>query len=330
MSVKERSHAAKFLERNASTVSINIDNLRSSSNAEARLRDGTADNRAIDNDTNLYMHLRNRLQKVTIDEEDLYIAEGDTLLDEAQLEIYALQKQAFNQLRNFENISDAAGLGRVKLTDTTNNNRGLLGMTQGGKFVRWNREDLEKGLTYCILRTTFTTGATNYDLVRESFKKATEAWEATCGVKFNYKSELDNKTNTDPGDLGVKFVVREFNANGKFIASAFFPNDPVYRRRILIDPSYYSAGSFDKVGVLRHELGHVLGFRHEHIRVEAPDPCYNEDITDVVDLTAYDSRSVMHYLCGGAGDPHLRITSLDKEGAQKLYGPPFNDIMSIE
>jgi len=314
MSAREKSPAAIFLENNPQ--------YHFKSNGHNLGLRGLHANNA--DDSNLYQLLRNKLKKVDVDGEELYIAEGDTLLDEAQLEIYAMQKQAVIKACDFEDISDAAGLGKKRLSN--DNDRGLVGITQGGKLIRW-----ESGtkLTYCVLKRTFASGTANYDIVRENFMKATEEWEATCGIEFDYKPALDNSTNTDPSDLGVVFVVREFDAGGEFIASAFFPNDPAYRRRVLIDPSYYEPGSFNKVGVLRHELGHVLGFRHEHIRPAAPDPCYNEDLTDVIDLTTYDSKSVMHYLCGGAGDPQLKITSLDKDGAQKLYGLPFNMVKSI-
>jgi hypothetical protein len=265
-----------------------------------------------------YDTLRDKLQKVTIEGEDLYIAEGDTLLDEAQLEVYAMQKEASNKAIKSDAFSDSAGLGRSRLTD--DRSRGLVGITQQGKIVRWQPGLV---LTYCILKRTFSNAA-NYDLVSKHFEKATQEWEETCGIKFKHQSSLDDSTNTDPQDLGVIFVVREFNAAGQFIAAAFFPNDPNYRRRVLIDPSYYQPGGFDKVGVLRHELGHVLGFRHEHIRSNAPDGCPDETLTNTTNLTEYDSKSVMHYLCGGLGDPALKISATDKAGAQKVYGLPFS------
>jgi hypothetical protein len=100
---------------------------------------------------------------------------------------------------------------------------------------------------------------------------------------------------------------------------------------VLIDPSYFDAGlSFNKVGVLRHELGHVLGFRHEHIRSGAPPACPDEDLWGTIDLTQYDPQSVMHYFCGGAGSPELALTELDRIGSQKLYGPPFNTFTFVE
>jgi hypothetical protein len=127
------------------------------------------------------------------------------------------------------------------------------------------------------------------------------------------------------------FVVRHIDAGGQFIAAAFFPTYPPKRRRVLIDPSYFADDlGFDPVGVLRHELGHVVGFRHEHIRSGAPALCPQEDTTDTIDLTAYDPQSVMHYFCGGVGSRDLKITDVDRDGAQKLYGPPLSSLSLVE
>jgi len=82
--------------------------------------------------------------------------------------------------------------------------------------------------------------------------------------------------------------------------------------------------------VLRHELGHVLGWRHEQIRSEAPAICPDEDTANTVDLTQYDPQSVMHYFCGGVGSRDLAITDVDKIGSQKVYGLPFDSFNYVE
>lgn len=257
----------------------------------------------------------NGLKRVTIDGTTYFIAEGDLLLDEDELLLYANKRAVQNRERESQNLLAFAGMGFIGITDL----RGLIGVTDGsGKIVRW-AEGLK--LTYCVLKQTFTSDQ-RYNTVKENMKLATEAWSATCGVQFEYLEALDNSPGLNP--TGVIFTVREFNAGGEFIASAFFPNDPPSRRRVLIDGSYFDPSlSFDQVGVLRHELGHVLGFRHEHIRSGAPPACQGEPLGGDIPLTEYDPQSVMHYFCGGRGSTELAITELDRIGSQQVYGPSF-------
>jgi hypothetical protein len=264
----------------------------------------------------LFDRLYHKAKRIEVDGETYWRVEGDTLLDEEQLRLYAQHQEArriaLAALRE-------AGQPLVASAD-------LVGMTQGNKIVRW-APGVE--LSYCVLRQTFTSGGEDgYQLVVDSVSRAALDWEKTCGVKFAYKSELDDSDSLRPE--GALFVVREFDAAAQFIAAAFFPNDPLNRRRVLVDPSFYDPDlGFDKVGVLRHELGHVLGFRHEQIRSEAPAACPDEDVYDTLNLGDYDPRSVMHYFCGGVGSKELAITELDKLGAQRVYGPPLAEFQLV-
>jgi serralysin len=92
-----------------------------------------------------------------------------------------------------------------------------------------------------------------------------------------------------------------------------------------------ATGDFDvftPAGTLTHELGHFLGFRHEHPWAPAAGGC-SEDPTepdyDVTGrrLTAYDVESVMHYpQCDGITGVDFSLSELDGVGARVVYGMP--------
>ncbi|MGI9414863.1 MAG: hypothetical protein ACR2PM_14405, partial [Hyphomicrobiales bacterium] len=105
--------------------------------------------------SSLFETLKSGLKKVTIEEEngpqEYYVAEGDTLLDEHQLGIYAMTREQVNAARRAGDLASAAGLG-MGLPQT--DNRGLVGVTQGGRHVRWQPGTT---LTYRVVKGTFTS-----------------------------------------------------------------------------------------------------------------------------------------------------------------------------
>ncbi|MDN5854668.1 MAG: M12 family metallopeptidase [Actinomycetia bacterium] len=120
-------------------------------------------------------------------------------------------------------------------------------------------------------------------------------------------------------------VLRE-QGGGNTVAMAFFPDDGLNHRLVWVFDGYFGADpTFDPVGVMRHELGHALGFRHEHIRPETPDLFDPESLDHTVEITEYDPNSVMHYLGRNVGDPKLRFTRLDRTGARLVYGGPHSE-----
>lgn len=82
------------------------------------------------------------------------------------------------------------------------------------------------------------------------------------------------------------------------------------------------------LGTMKHELGHMLGFAHEHPWASSQAPC-NEPVTwqeyelTARQLTDYDQASVMHYQqCNGVVGGDMDITELDGEGAREVYSMP--------
>lgn len=184
----------------------------------------------------------------------------------------------------------------------------------GSVDAKWS--DTQKlNLTYCVS----TAFGSRYGTVVQAMADAAGAWEAAANVDFIHVSSQDS--NCTASNNNVLFDVRPVNVYGQYLARAFFPDDSRAYRNVLIDNSAFtSSGDPTLTGILRHELGHTLGFRHEHTRPEAR-TCYEDSQWRA--LTSYDPNSVMHYPhCNGTGDWTLSLTALDKMGAAAVYGEP--------
>lgn len=217
---------------------------------------------------------------------ELYIADGDT--------VFASEKL----LREFYDLHVAEGqlvVNRVGSADDI-----------------WDATR-RQNLSYCVSNDFGTRKAT----VVSSMQAAAQSWMAVANLRFVYVPAQDG--NCTRSNSSVLFNVRPINANGDYLAAAFFPSNGRSARELVIDNSLF-AGGVSVTGVLRHELGHALGFRHEHTRPEAG-TCFED--TGWRAVTAYDSSSVMHYpQCNGTNNWNLPLTQLDIQGVQALYGAP--------
>jgi len=175
--------------------------------------------------------------------------------------------------------------------------------------------NIKKSLTYCVSNKFESRHA---EVVKE-MRLASIEWEKYADIDFIYVADQDNSC--DENNNRVQFDIRPVNVKSEYLARAFFPNDPRKSRNILIDDSSFAlkvGGKLTLGGILRHELGHTLGARHEHTRPESGD-CF-EDLS-FNEVTTYDPKSVMHYpQCNGKGDWSLVLTSRDKNGVACTYG----------
>lgn len=183
----------------------------------------------------------------------------------------------------------------------------------GNADDRW-ADAKKKQITYCVSNSF----GSNKTAIVNAMAAATGAWAAVADIAYVYVPAQD--ASCTASNNNVVFDVNPINVNGQYIARAFFPSNARADRNVLVDNSAFDP-TLSLVGVLRHELGHTLGFRHEHTRPEAG-TCFEDNNWRA--LTPYDSASVMHYpQCNGTGSfDSLAITATDAVGAAALYGAP--------
>ncbi|HEU0037431.1 MAG TPA: Ig-like domain-containing protein [Kofleriaceae bacterium] len=196
--------------------------------------------------------------------------------------------------------------------------QGALAIYNTGTDIKWD-DTQKKNITYCI----GASFGTNKQLVVDAMKAATDGgWEKMADVNFIYVPTED--ANCTGANGNVVFDVNQ--ATGQpFLARAFFPNDQRANRNVIIDTTSFDptqTGGIPLANILGHELGHTLGFRHEHTRPEAnATQCFEDN--QFRGVTVYDSASVMHYpQCNGTSTT-LAFTELDRQGVSSVYGPPL-------
>jgi len=221
-----------------------------------------------------------------------FVAFGDlTYENEAQL------REAFEQA--------SSGLGTSQ--------DGLIVYSSGGRDAKWGPTKA-LNLTYCVS----TAFGSRYSTVVAAMNTAAISWEST-GARINFIHASAQDNNCSASNNNVLFDVRPANLGGRYPATTVIgPIASRASRNILIDNTAFAPNIESLAGLMRHELGHILGFVHEHTRPEAR-ACYESSTWRP--LTPYDSRSAMHYpYCNGTAGNYLsKLTDWDRHGARIAY-----------
>lgn len=151
--------------------------------------------------------------------------------------------------------------------------------------------------------------------VRTNIRAGMDEWEQVANVYFVYMNNLDGAgCNTSGMNPGVDFVITHYNNASTAVGP--FPSNGFANQQLLVPTS----------GITRllaiHEVGHVLGLRHEHIHTGAMPRC--TETGTVEQLTAYDNLSCMRYANCTTGSVinGTEISVLDGFGSRILYGAP--------
>ncbi|GAA1526768.1 M57 family metalloprotease [Nocardioides humi] len=182
--------------------------------------------------------------------------------------------------------------------------------TTDGRDDKWSAAQA-LSLTYCV-STRF--GSRHADVVA-AMSAGAGLWEsASSRIDFVYVPAQDGACTT--ANSSVLFSVEPV-VTSQYIARAFFPSTPESQRNVLVADSIWSSGSWEPGDILGHELGHALGFRHEHTRPEAG-TCFED--SSWRPLTPYDAASIMHYPQCNGSSADLEFQASDAAGVRALYG----------
>jgi Matrixin len=252
-----------------------------------------------------------------------FLTEGDILLTEDELRnrLFTQSKYALLAKKKFKDNFNIAKIDSSKPIIINKDFQEIIISFDPVKNenIKWSNFPIR----FCINKSSFNVVPNGYETIKENFNKAIQDWTNLCNVKFEYVDEADNSSNAETYHLDFILTYHYSDASTDYVATSFYPNDSPDKRILFVFPKYWNT-DYDKVGVFRHEIGHILGFRHEQTSTSdlVPIDCrrrYSEPLTPSFAVTEYDQESVMHYFCGGNGTRTMQFSAYDTVGITAIY-----------
>ena len=240
-------------------------------------------------------NVRAKLKAALPTHDGRFIVEGDLRLTDEELTEYLIS------LSGGERVSGVAAELQVNVHASRRD---------------YYRTAADRRLTYAVDKRSFGSAEQAYTLVVENMRAAAVGWESACPecrVRFVHSGEFDENPSPD----SVNFIVRQQETGGAFLAAAFFPHHTGPSRTFDVDPALLSMESLTRIGVFRHQLGHILGYRHQPPRglagCDQRGERWNVAVTGTPD-------TVMNYFCRRSlGATQFRLTAADVTGHRNLY-----------
>lgn len=189
-------------------------------------------------------------------------------------------------------------------TDPKDNDSLVIGI--GPIIPRWdvNREPNRK-LLYFVQKETFPTGDTA-QVAASSFQAAADEWNSLgLGVTIT--------STNDPALANFDLVYQTSDPGDGTLAMAFFPNE-VNQDVVVYERSFSSQANRSILkNIFMHELGHVLGLRHEFAITGDADKGLAPEGDGAVQFLGKNLKSIMSY----EFPPTMRPS--DREGTKAFY-----------